>query len=186
MDDLGAVQVFFRFRAGAQLMPAKGGEASVYGVKESFAVVMPAVRFHFGKSHAAQGTGRVGEPRFHELGVQTHGFEQLGALVGLQGGDAHLGGDLQHARREGPVVFGYGCIGVFRMLPAHDFVSQIRVHRPGAERDQHRQLVGVPWLATLQYHGDRRALFNRDKMLLQRGDCQKRWDGYMPGIHAPV
>ena len=150
---------------------------------ERLIVIVTAVRLHIVKPLSAQRDRGVGEELVDKLSVQAHGLEQLGALVGLQRGHTHLGGDLQHPRRQGFVIAFHSGLG--QVLP-YEGVGQVRVHRPRAVGDQHGQLVGVPGLAALQDDGDLRPLLDVDQMLLQRGDCQQRGDGQVFRVHAPV
>ncbi len=143
----------------------------------------PAVGLHVVQSLPAQRTGGVGEILIDKLLIQPHRLEKLGALIGLQCGHAHLGGDLQNARREGLIIVRYGVSG--QLLP-DDRVGQVRAYRPRAIGDQHGQLVGVPGLAALQNDGDLCPLPDVDQMLLQRRDCQQRGDDQMFGVHAPI
>ena len=92
---------------GAQLVATDAWKGGLNGVQERLIVPVAAVGFHVVQPLPAEGGGRVGEILIDELFVQAHRLEQLGALVGLQGGHTHLGGDLQNARRQGLVVILY-------------------------------------------------------------------------------
>ena len=52
------------------------------------------------KPHAAQMMRRVGEIAVDEIGVQPDRFKELCALIRAERGHAHLGGNVQYARRE--------------------------------------------------------------------------------------
>ena len=123
--------------------------------------------------------------------IQADALEELRALVGLNGGDAHLGGDVQDARGQGLVVVG-DCrvrIHLQRALPAQvgdACLRKIGVHRPRAIADQCGQLVGVSGLAALQNYGHRRAALAADQMLLKCGHRQQRGNRHVILVHAAV
>src|SRR2546426_11829258 len=50
------------------------------------------------RSHARDGPGEVA---MHQVAVETDGLEDLGAGVALQGGDSHLGHDLEDSLVQG-------------------------------------------------------------------------------------
>ena len=58
-------------------------------------------QLHFARDHvqadAPHPRGRAGEIFFHERRMQADRFKNLRAAVALDGGDAHLGNDLDHA-----------------------------------------------------------------------------------------
>ena len=94
MDRLGRVEVLLRMFPGAQPVNAYAGKAGFMRLTEGGGMMAPAVGFDLVQIRAAQGVRGVGEIRLHQLSVQSDGFEQLGALIGLQSGYAHLGGNL--------------------------------------------------------------------------------------------
>ena len=65
-------------------------------------------------------------------------------------------------------------------------MGQVRVHRPGAEGNQQRQVVHIPGFSALQHHRNRRPLPDADQVLLQGGYRQQRRDGRMHRVHSPV
>ena len=65
-------------------------------------------------------------------------------------------------------------------------MGQIGVHRPGSVGDQQGKLVRVPGFAAFQNHGNRRALFDVDQVLLQSGHSKQGGNGQMVFIHAFV
>ena len=64
---------------------------------------MPAHRFmsNLVQPHAFDDALGTGEEAVNELVGQPHGFEDLGAAVGLIGGNAHLGHHLENALGDG-------------------------------------------------------------------------------------
>ena len=112
-------------------------------------------------------------------------------MISLQGGNAHLGGDFQHARGQRFVIIGDGLFSRFAGLSffaqgADAVMSQVRVHRPRAKGDEQGQVMHVPGFAAFQDHGNRRALFDADQVLFQGGNSQQGRDRQMVFVHAPV
>ena len=191
MNGFGGIQVFFRPFPRAELMGAHAGQARGLGFTESGGVMETAVRLHLAQIRTAQNSGRIGKVPIHELPIQAHGLEKLGALVGLQGGHAHLGGDFQHPGGQRLVVSGNGAFGVFVDLSlfaqgTHAVMGQIGVHSPRPVGDEQRQLMGVSRFAALQNHGHRRALFDTDQMLFQGRYRKQRGNGQTVCVHPPV
>ena len=177
VDGLRAVQVFLGVRTAAQPVAADGRK-SVEGSAVCRRMVVAAVLLGFAQVGSAQHAGGIRKIGFHILFIQAHRLKQLGALVCLQRGNAHLRGDLQHAGSQRLVVpadrfLRFPVYLAIFAQGAHAFVRQVRVHRPGAVGDQQRHLVHVPRLAALQHHGHCRALFHADQVLLQAGYRQQ-------------
>ena len=104
--------------------------------------------------HAAHAADGVGEVLIHHVLADAHDLEDLGALVGLDGGDAHLRGDFHDAVEHGlvVVVHGHGVVLVEKSLVdelADAGVGQVRVHRPGAVAQERGEVVHVPGLGAL-------------------------------------
>ena len=134
---------------------------------------------------------RVGEVLVDHVLPDAHRLEDLGRLVGLQGGDPHFGGDLHDAVEDGAVVVVDGGVGVLvQQLSFHQLLDallgQIGVHRRRAEAQQGGEVVDLPGLGGLQHDGQAGALLGADQILLQGGDRQQRRDGHMVFVHAPV
>ena len=97
------------------------------------------------------------ETSLHNVAGQPHGLEDLCALVGLQGRDAHLGHHLQHALADAflvgihdvGVVLDMRGIGQVAVAPCvhQGFESQVRVDRVGTEADQQAVLMDFARLA---------------------------------------
>ena len=192
VDDFGAVEMFLRAMAGAQAVAADAGQRpAADGVKKGAIVVEAAVLFDAAQTRAVQIVRRVGEIGVHQRRVEPHGLEQLRALVGLQCGDAHLRGDLEHAEGQRPVVIGDGLRGRFADASAcaqrpHAFVRQIGIYRTRAKADEHGQLVHVARFAALQQHGDGGALLFAHQVLFQRRHRQAGRDGQVFPVQPAV
>ena len=91
----------------------------------------------------------VGEVLVYDLFVYAHTFKYLGGLVGLYGGDAHFGGDLDYTVEDGAVVIIDGGCGIFvqkvqRHQLLHALLGQVGVDGLGAVAQQGGKVVHVP------------------------------------------
>ena len=139
-------------------------------------------------AHPGHGVGKV---LVNHIPLDADGLKDLGGLVGLEGGDAHFGGDLHNAVEDGGVVVGHGGVVVLVQQALLDefhngVLCQIGVDGPGAVAQQGGKVVHVPGLGGLQQNGDSGALLGTDQMLLHGGHRQQGGDGHVVFIHAPV
>ena len=106
-DGLGIVHVVLFVGTGAQLVNAHGVqcgvEAQAQGVEGLVVVPLHALADLL-QAHALHTGDGVGEVLVDDLLVNAHALENLGGLVGLDGGNAHFGGDLHDAVENGAVV----------------------------------------------------------------------------------
>ena len=180
--------------AGAELVDAGGVQGGVVaqaqGV-EGLAVVPLHALADLVQADAAHPADGVGEIPVHHLPVDAHALEDLGGLVGLDGGDAHLGGDLHDAVEDGTVVVVDSGGGILVQKTKghqllHALLGEIRVDGLGAVAQERREVVDVPGLRALQDHGHGGALFRPNQILLQGGDRQQGGDGNMVLVHTAV
>ena len=191
MDGFGSIEVLLGALPSSVLVFTHAGQSCRRVIREGSVVMEAAVRLHPAQVGSAEGAWSIREIGFHKPGVQAHGLKQLGALVGLQYGHAHLGGDLQHAGRQRLIIVADRVLRRLANLsvlthPADAGVGQVRVHRPGAEGDQHSQLMHIPGLAAFQDDGNRCALLDPDQVLLQGGNRQQRRNRHLFRANAPV
>ena len=190
VNRLRAVQVLLGTLSTAQAVDSDGRQA-VDGSAECRRMVVPAVLLGFVQVRAAQHARGIRKVSVHIRLVQAHRFKQLRALVRLQGGNAHLRGNFQHAGGQCPVVPAH-CLFRFKVhlsvfaQGAHALVRQVRVYGPRAVGRQQRQLVHVPRLAAFQHHGHRRPLLHADQVLLQAGYRQQGRNRQVLRVHTPV
>ena len=116
----------------------------------------------------------IGEVFVNDRLVDADGLKDLGGLIGLEGGDAHFGGDLHDAVEDGGVVVGHGGVVVLVQQALLDelhngLLRQIGVNGPGAVAQQGGKVVDVPGLGGLQQDGDGGALLGADQVLLHGG-----------------
>ena len=147
--------------------------------------------FNFSQANAPHPADGAGKVVVNDLSADAHRLKDLSALVGLDGGDAHLRGDAHHPVQNGLVKVLHGGVVVLVQQLFFDelsnaLVGQIGVHRPGAEAQQGGKVVHVPGLGALQHHGDGGALLGADQMLLQGGHRQQGGNGHMVFVHPPV
>ena len=74
---------------------------------------------------------RVGEVLVDDLLGDADGLKDLGGLVGLEGGDAHFGGDLHDAVEDGVVVVVHRRVEV---LVQQALLDELREWSPGPDR----------------------------------------------------
>lgn len=119
MDGLGVVQMLLA--AASALMASHALQSQVYvqsqGIK---GCGMKLVRLFLDvcQSDAAHTADGIGEVLVHHILVDTDGLEDLGALIGLNGGNAHLGSDFYNAMKYRTVIIVYGCVIIFIQQPA--------------------------------------------------------------------
>ena len=110
--------------AAAQLVGAQAGQGGVGAQAqrvESLLVAGLDIGLDVRQRDAAHAAGGVGKVFVHHLAADAQRLKDLAALVGLDGGNAHLAGDLDDAGQDGVVVVVHGGIVVFVQQP---FVDQ--------------------------------------------------------------
>ena len=140
---------------------------------------------------AAHPAHRPGEIPVDHLFRDPHRLEDLGSLVGLDRGDAHLGRDLHDAveHRMGVVIHRRIIIlvkqSLFDQFP-DGLQRQVRVHRTGPVSEQRCEMMDLSWLSGLQDEGHGRLLLRLHQILMDRRHRQKGRDRHMVLVHAPV
>ena len=113
--------------------------------------------------------------------AQAHSLEQLRATVAHDGGDAHLGHDLEHAGGEGLGEVLHGGVRVDLEVAVagqifHGFECQVRVHAGGTVSDQQRDMVNLAHVTGLDGHGDLRTGVAAQQVVLHGGSQQQGRD----------
>ena len=129
------------------------------------------------KADAADTAHGVGEIFLDDVFPDAHDLEDLRGLVGLDGRDAHLGGDLHDAVQYRFVVVVDRRVGVLVEEALLDtlfdaLMGQVRVDRPGAVPEEGREVVDTAGLRTLEDDGDGGPLLGPDQILLHGRDRQ--------------
>ena len=115
--------------------------------------------FHIGlnvrKGNAAHTAHRAGEVFVDDILGDAHSLKDLAALVALDGGNAHLGGNLHNAAEDGVVVVLHGCIVIFVQQAfvdelADGLMCQIGIDGAGTVAQQSGKVVHLARLCTFQ------------------------------------
>ena len=167
-----------------------GVHPQVQGIK---GVVVPPLDalgnlFEADALHRADGVGKVG---VDDLPADAHRLKNLGGLVGLQGGNAHFGGNFHDAGQDGFVVVGDGLVAVLvQHIALHQLLDavlgQIGVDGPGAVAQKGGKVVHIPGLGAFQNDGNGGALLGAHQVLLDGGHRQQGGNGHMVFIHPPI
>lgn len=135
-------------------------------------------------AHPADG---VGEVFVNDLFVDAHRLENLAALIGLDGGNAHLGGDLHDTRQHRLVVIVDGGVKILFQQPvaeiADALLRQIRVDGAGAEAQKRGKTMDKS-RSPNQRHGG--ALAGADKILADRAHSQQAGNGDVVLVNVTV
>ncbi len=122
-------------------------------------VDLPLDILYGNSSHSAHRMGKIPVDHF---AVNTDGLKNLGALVGLDGADSHLGGDLYNSAENGIVVILHRRIIILIQHMAVDqlldgFLGQIGIDGAGAIAEKRCKVMHLPGLPGL--HDKRHACF---------------------------
>ena len=152
-------------------------------------------RLHIGlnvcHADAAHAAHRAGEVFVDDLLRDAHSLKDLAALVALDGGNAHLGGDLHDAVEDGVVVVLHSGVIVLVQQTLVDqlpdgLVCQIGVDGAGTVAQQGGKVVHLPGLGAFQNQCQCGALFGADEVLGHCRNSQQAGDGHMIFIHVTV
>ena len=182
-DGLGIVEVVL---AGTTpLVVAARAQVAVRGCAPLVRVGHAVTDGHFFgdlvKAHATHTGGGAGEVFVDDFLAQAHSLEQLRATVAHDGGDAHLGHDLEHTggKRLGEVLHGGVRVDLEVAVAGqifHGFECQVRVHAGGTVSDQQRDMVNLAHVTGLDGHGDLRTGVAAQQVVLHGGSQQQGRD----------
>ena len=193
-DGLGIVEVIFLIAAAAQTVIAqriqRGIRFQIQRIEGPVVAVLHVLVDLFQPDAAHPGNG-VGKIAVDHVLTDAHGLENLCALIGLQNGNAHLGGHLAHALHHRADIVLLGGVTVLVQQPLFDqlidaFQRQIGVDGSSAVAQQQGEMMDVPRVGCFQNHADGRAAAGIDEMMLQRRHCQQGRNRHMVFIHSPV
>ena len=177
VNGLGVEQVLFL--AAAELVGTAVGQLHV-DIQPQRVKGSVVLRFHIGlnvcHAHTAHTAHRAGKVFVDDLLRDAHSLKDLAALVALDGGNAHLGGDLHDAAEDGVVVVLHGGVIVLVQQAFVDqlpdgLVCQIGVDGAGTVAQQGGKVVHLPGFGALQNQCQCGALFGADEVL---GHCRNR------------
>ena len=194
VDGLGIVQVLLGSGAAAELVGAQAGQFTVDIQPqriEGFLVAGFQIVLDVMDGNTAHTGDGVGEVLVDHFLAQAQGFKNLAARVGLNGGNAHLGGDLHDARQNGFVVVLHGGVVVliqqtFVDEAADGLLRQIGIDGTGAVAQQGGKVVHQPRLAAFQNQCHGRALAGADQVLAHGAHSQQAGDGHVVFVDLPV
>ena len=133
----------------------------------------------------------AGEVVGDKIAGQADGVEDLGAAIGLIGGDAHFGHDLEqtllHRLDIAPVQFGLA--EALRQLGpqgGEGVEGQVGVDGLGAIAGQHRKMVDLPRRPGLDHQTGLGPQSHAHQVVVDGGHRQQGRDGQVVGIHPPV
>ena len=133
----GIIHVVLLVGTGAQLVGAGGVQrgviAKTQGVERLVVIPLHSLA-DLGEAHTLHAADRIGEVFVDDRAVDAHALKDLGGLVGLDGGDAHFGGDLHDAVENGAVIVVHRRAGVFVQEPhrhqlCHALLGEVGVDR---------------------------------------------------------
>ena len=183
----GHLQIGDRFRI-PHVAVATATPVEVAGVWQYRYLVLVAHRianfvalFHLfiqrGEVDALHAAGCADEAALDYLIGQTHGFEDLRTLIGLQRRDTHLGHNLQHALAHAFLVRGHNRSAVGKLFLVQQAVLQclpnrlegdVGVDGVCAVTDQQAVMVHFARFTGLQDDADTRALMRGHQMVMYR------------------
>ena len=194
VDGQRVVQMIFGQLAAAELVLTQAGQlhADIQAQRveclfvAGFQVVLDVADGN--AAHTADGVGKV---LIHYLVAQTQRFKNLAALVGLDGGNAHLGGNLDDAGQNGFIVVVHGGIVIFVQQTLIDqladgLLCQIGVDGAGTVAQQGGKIMNLAGLTAFQDQGHGGALAGTNQILGNCAHSQKAGDGDMVLINFAV
>ena len=185
MNDLGIVHVVLRSRTHLVLPFAVQGGVSPQSqrVKGPGVVVIHHL-FNFMQADAAHTAEGAGKVLIHHALVNTHSLKDLSGLIGLDGGNSHLGSDFYNAAQNGLVVVLHGGVEILVQQAlinerSNGLVSQVGVHSPCAIAQQSGKMLHITGLGGLQNDGDGGRFLGADEVALHRRHRQQGGNGHM-------
>ena len=146
-----------------------------------------------GPLNAARGAA---EAQVDHAGGEAHGFEDLGALIGLEGGNAHLGHDLQEALGRALAVRGHDVVvtlDVWRVIQKpilarlpEGFKGQVGINGIGAIAHEQAQMVDFPGFPRFHHETDARTRMGFDQVMMHRAGGEERAQGDPLSAHRAI
>ena len=194
VDSLGIVQVLLRRASAAEFVGTHAGQIHVNVQPQRVERLLVAV-FHvlldIVDGNAAHPADGVGEVFVNDLFADAHRLENLAALIGLDGGNAHLGGNFHDTRQHRLVVIVDGGVEILFQQPVADQIAdallrQIRVDGAGAEAQKRGKIMDKPGFAAFQNQRHGGALAGANQIFGHRADGQQTGNGDMILVNVPV
>ncbi|GAB5505428.1 MAG: hypothetical protein Rhirs2KO_05910 [Rhizobiaceae bacterium] len=148
---------------------------------ESTRMTLGCLTGNFLQPDTFDGRRRAGEIFLHEIGLQAHRVENLGAAIGLIGRNAHLGHDLEYALADRLDVARHHLMGIDLRRESAGLVhieqrveGEIRVDRLCAEAGQAAEMMHFARLTGFHDQADGGAQALADQVMMNRRCRQKR------------
>ncbi len=194
-DRLRVEQV--RLALAAPLVLAADLQRAVRGGDAGDGVRLGVARGHLLGDDVQAGAADLGggavEVGLDELVVEADGLEDLGAAVGGDGGDAHLGHDLQDALAErvdqvldGLLRLQAGQEGTGAQQVLDGLHGEVRVDRGRSVADEQGDVVDLADVTGLDQQADLGALLGGDEVVVHGGGEQQRRDRCVLGVRVAV
>ena len=140
---------------------------------------------------AAHPADRSREIPVDDISGNTDGLKNLCALIGLDGGNTHFGGDLHNAVQHAVGVIIHRRIVIFvqQMLVNQlldGIQGQVGIHRTGAVSQKRRKMMNLSGFSGLQNQRHGCLFFRPHQVLVYGGNRQQGGNRHMVFIHAPV
>ncbi len=194
MDGLGIVQMLLRRRAAPEFVSADAGQIHIniqtQGV-EGLPVPILQILLDIVHGNAAHPAGGVGEIFVDDAVADAHSLENLTALIGLDGGNAHFRGDFHDTRQHGLVVVADGGVVVLFQHTALNETSdallgKIRIDGAGTIAQKRCKVVDKARLAAFQNQSHGRALAGAHQIFGHRPHRQQAGNGNVIFVDLPV
>ena len=194
VDGLGIVQVLLGSGTAPELMSTDAGQIHVNIQAqrvEGLPVPILQILLDIVHGNAAHPAGGVGEILVNDAFADAHSLENLAALVGLDGGNAHFRGDLHNARQHRLVVVADGGVVILFQHTALNqtsdaLLSKVGIDGAGTVAQQGGKVVNQPGLAAFQNQSHGRALAGAHQIFGHRTHCQQTGNGHMVFVDFPV
>ena len=194
VDGLRIVQVLLGSGAAAVLVSTKAGQLAVdvqsQRVKGLLMAGLQIVLDVLNCDAAHAGDG-VREVLVYDFFRDAECLKDLAAGVGLDGGDAHLGGNLHDTGQHGPVVVLHSGVVVLVQQAVRDeradrLLRKIGVDGGGTVAQQGRKVMHKARLAALKDQGHGGALAGTHQIFADRADSQQAGNGDMVLVNVAV
>ena len=133
----------------------------------------------------------IGEVPVDHILIDADCLEDLTALIALNCGNAHLGGNLDDTVQYGFVIVVHGSIVILLQKSLLDqaadrLLRQIGVYGTGAVTQERREMMNLPGFRGFQNQGNGRAFFRAHQVLGDSGHSQQAGDRDMILVDIPI
>ena len=133
--------------------------------------------------------GNAGERKVHHLPTDSDGLEGLGALVGVEDGNPHLGHDLEQALLQSLAVIAHGFLrthlALWSQLPDRG-IAEIGADRGCSESKTTGDLVDIADFSGFQDQGSSKPFPDSSEMVMNGTNSHQTGNRNFPGICIPI